>query len=88
MRERLGVPAGAVRSVQEALNLDQLKDRDLLLEVPVVDSAIDRANIFNAGFKFTHDGPGVRAPTPPHLHCQLLDLIQLYSAGFTPFSLC
>lgn len=59
-----GVPAGAVRSVQEALNLDQLKDRDLLLEVPVVDSAIDRATILNAGFKFAHDGPGVSAPAP------------------------
>ena len=68
LRERRGVPAGAVRSVQEALNLDQLKDPDLLLEVPVVDSAIDHATILNAGFKFAHDGPGVRAPPPPHLN--------------------
>lgn len=59
-----GVPAGAVRSVKEALDLDQLKDRDLLLDIPVIDSAIEKATILNAGFKFAHDGPGVSTAAP------------------------
>lgn len=61
-----GVPAGAVRSVEEVLQLDQLKDRGLQLEIPVNGTAIDRATILNAGFKFEHDGPGVDT-APPRL---------------------
>ncbi len=61
-----GVPAGAVRSVEDVLQLDQLKDRGLQLEIPVNGAAIDRATILNAGFKFEHDGPGVDI-APPRL---------------------
>lgn len=59
-----GVPAGAVRSVEEALSLDQLKDRGITLEVPVPNDAVAEATILNAGFLFAHDGPGLSDPPP------------------------
>ena len=59
-----GVPAGAVRTVQEMLALDQLKDRNITLSVPVPNPAVGQATILNAGFLFAHDGPGLDAPPP------------------------
>lgn len=59
-----GVPAGAVRSVSEAMKLDQLQGRNLQLEVPVPNAAVPLAQILNAGFLFAHDGPGVSGPPP------------------------
>ncbi|MGP9790556.1 CaiB/BaiF CoA transferase family protein [Roseinatronobacter sp. NSM] len=61
---RAGVPAGAVRSVSEALALDQLKGRNLTLDVPTPNPHVPMAKILNAGFQFAHDGPGHDAPPP------------------------
>lgn len=59
-----GVPAGVVRGVRDALALPQLDGRDLTLEVPVPNAAVERATVLNAGFRFAHDGPGLAAPPP------------------------
>ena len=59
-----GVPAGAVRPVREVLELDQLQGRDLMVEIPVPNPAVEQASILNAGFRFAHDGPGVSGPPP------------------------
>lgn len=59
-----GVPAGLVRTVEEALDHQQVEDRGLKLDIPVPHPAIGRATILNAGFRFGHDGPGVDAPPP------------------------
>lgn len=61
---RHGVPAGAVRSVEDVLQLDQLKSRDLKLDISVPNDAVGEATILNAGFNFAHDGPGLSAPPP------------------------
>ena len=53
-----GVPAGKVRPLDEAIALEQLQDRDLFLDLP------DGARVLNAGFRFRHDGPGVRDTAP------------------------
>lgn len=53
-----GVPAGKVRGVTEALTLDQLRDRDLFLDLP------DGQRILNAGFRFGHGGPGTTGNAP------------------------
>ncbi|MCO6381567.1 CaiB/BaiF CoA-transferase family protein [Oceanicola sp. 502str15] len=50
-----GVPAGKVRSVLDAMELEQLEGRDLFLDVPADGG---RATVLNAGFRFAHDGPG------------------------------
>lgn len=59
-----GVPAGAVRSVEEVLQLEQVKERGLFQSVPVPEGPESSARILNAGFRFGHDGPGVDAPPP------------------------
>lgn len=59
-----GVPAGAVRSVEDVLQLPQLEGRGLKLDIPVPNDAVQSAMILNAGFTFAHDGPGVSAPPP------------------------
>ena len=61
---RHGVPAGAVRSVEDVLELEQLADRGLKLEIPVPNEAVGAATILNAGFSFAHDGPGLSDPPP------------------------
>lgn len=53
-----GVPAGKVRSVQEALNMDHVAHRDLFLDLP------SGAQAMNLGFHFAHDGPGTNADAP------------------------
>lgn len=53
-----GVPAGKVRDVREALDLEQLETRDLFSELETGD------RVFNLGFHFAHDGPGVEASAP------------------------
>ena len=53
-----GVPAGKVRPITDTMELDQLKERDLFLDLA------DGSRILNAGFRFAHDGPGVDAPAP------------------------
>lgn len=55
-----GVPAGKVRDLREALDLEQLGTRDLFADLP------GGARVMNAGFQFAHDGPGV-ASDPPRL---------------------
>ncbi len=61
---RAGVPAGKVRTVGEALDLDQLRGRDLFLDVATPAAAAPTARILNAGFHFDHDGPGHDRPVP------------------------
>ena len=53
-----GVPAGKVRSLDEALEIEQLQGRDLFLDLS------DGSRVLNAGFRFRNDGPGVDAPAP------------------------
>ncbi|AUC54414.1 CoA transferase [Sagittula sp. P11] len=53
-----GVPAGKVRPLGEAMEMEQLRDRDLFLDLD------DGSRVLNAGFRFRHDGPGVSAPAP------------------------
>lgn len=53
-----GVPAGKVRDVEEALALEQVATRDLLIDLPRGGTAM------NAGFKFAHDGPGLAEDAP------------------------
>ena len=54
-----GVPAGKVRTLGEAVGMEQLQDRGLFLELP------DGQRILNAGFRFRRDGPGVERNAPP-----------------------
>ncbi|MGR3369525.1 MAG: CaiB/BaiF CoA transferase family protein [Sagittula sp.] len=53
-----GVPAGKVRPLGEAMEMEQLRDRDLFLDLD------DGSRVLNAGFRFRRDGPGVSAPAP------------------------
>lgn len=61
---KAGVPAGAVRKVSDALDLDQVKLRNLTIDVPTPNPHVPVATILNAGFQFAHDGPGHDAPPP------------------------
>lgn len=61
---REGVPAGKVRTLAEALELEQLSGRDLFLDVPTPNPAVPMARILNAGFRFAHDGPGHAGSVP------------------------
>ncbi len=61
---RAGVPAGKVRSVDEALNLEQLEGRELFLDLPPTGPGQPSPRILNAGFRFAYDGPGTNAPAP------------------------
>ena len=58
-----GVPAGKVRSLDEAMALQAARDGDLLMSVPDGISG-GQMSILNAGFRFAHDGPGTSAPAP------------------------
>lgn len=76
-----GVPAGAVRVVDEALSLEQVQGRGLTLEVAAPQAQNGTARILNAGFRFAHDGPGLDAPVPAlgeHTEAVLAEL------GMTP----
>ncbi len=53
-----GVPAGKVRPLAEALDMDQLGGRELFIDLP------DGSRVLNAGFRFHRDGPGVDAVAP------------------------
>jgi len=53
-----GVPAGKVRPLAEALEMEQLRERGLFLDLA------DGARVLNAGFRFGHDGPGVDKAAP------------------------
>lgn len=53
-----GVPAGKVRPLGEALQMEQLKNRDLFLDLP------GGERILNAGFRFERDGPTVNRDAP------------------------
>ncbi|MFZ2102647.1 MAG: CoA transferase [Oricola sp.] len=61
---RHGVPAGAVRSVEDVLRLEQLQGRNLKLDISVPNAAVETATILNAGFTFSHDGPGLSEAPP------------------------
>lgn len=53
-----GVPAGKVRALPEAMEMDQLAGRALFLTLP------DGSRVLNAGFRFRRDGPGIAADAP------------------------
>ncbi|SMH38951.1 CaiB/BaiF CoA-transferase family protein [Maritimibacter sp. HL-12] len=53
-----GVPAGKVRPLAEAIEMDQLQQRGLFLDLG------DGSRVLNAGFRFDHDGPGVDQVAP------------------------
>ena len=53
-----GVPAGKVRPLAEAMDMDQLRGRELFIDLP------DGSRVLNAGFRFHRDGPGVDAVAP------------------------
>jgi CoA:oxalate CoA-transferase len=60
-----GVPCGVVRDVASAIELPQVKGRELLLPIHI--PGLPRENdirVLNAGFQFEHDGPGVQEPPP------------------------
>jgi crotonobetainyl-CoA:carnitine CoA-transferase CaiB-like acyl-CoA transferase len=61
-----GVPCGLVREVGEAASLPHLEARGLRLPLQI-DGLPDgrrQVDILNAGFTFSHGGPGVTAPPP------------------------
>lgn len=76
-----GVPAGAVRSVDEVLQLEQIRHRGLTQTVPVTEGPLTRATLLNAGFRFAHDGPGVAAP-PPRLGEHTTEVLETF--GLVP----
>ena len=53
-----GVPAGKVRPLAEAMDMDQLRGRELFIDLP------DGSRVLNAGFRFHRDGPGVDTVAP------------------------
>ena len=53
-----GVPAGKVRPLGEAMEMPQIKSRDLFLDLP------DGSRILNAGFRFGHNGPSLDGNAP------------------------
>ncbi|MBV0911947.1 CaiB/BaiF CoA transferase family protein [Anianabacter salinae] len=53
-----GVPAGKVRPLNEAIEMEQLQGRDLFQDLP------DGSRVLNAGFRFGRDGPGVASLAP------------------------
>ena len=53
-----GVPAGKVRPLNEALEMEQLQGRNLFLDLP------DGERVLNAGFQFLRDGPGLDRGAP------------------------
>ncbi|MFZ7093768.1 CaiB/BaiF CoA transferase family protein [Primorskyibacter sp. 2E233] len=55
---KAGVPAGKVRRLEDALDMEQLQNRDLFLDLPGGD------RILNAGFRFQRDGPGIAQGAP------------------------
>ncbi|WP_010140698.1 CaiB/BaiF CoA transferase family protein [Oceanicola sp. S124] len=61
-----GIPAGIVRSLPQAMDLDQLASRDLFDEVQVPGDAFAgrSAQVLRSGFRFDHDGPEVAGPPP------------------------
>lgn len=63
-----GVPAGMVRTLEQAMALDQIAGRGLLQEVPVPCDGVTggTTQVLNAGFVFAHGGPQVTG-APPRL---------------------
>jgi CoA:oxalate CoA-transferase len=59
-----GVPAGAVRTVDDAVDKLLGNDRGLKLEIPLTDSERAFTTILNAGFLCSCDGPGLDASAP------------------------
>ena len=62
-----GIPCGMVREVGEAVSLPHLAERDMVLPLTVPGLPdCEQVHIVNAGFRMSHDGPGV-ATAPPRL---------------------
>ncbi len=61
-----GVPCGMIRTVGEALSLEQVHQRKLRVPVTVPGLPEPELGVLNAGFLFAEDGPQVDGP-PPYL---------------------
>ena len=81
-----GVPAGKVRTLEEALDLPQVAARDLFLDVPTGHAGLPRARVLNAGFRFGRDGPGHAraAPTLGEHTEEVLREVGLEAPGLSP----
>ena len=54
----VGVPAGKVRPLAEAMKMEQVQNRDLFIDLP------DGTRVMNAGFRFDRNGPGIDRNAP------------------------
>ncbi len=62
-----GIPCGMVRSVDEAVSLPHLQERDLILPLrPAGAQPAETQRVLNAGFLFERGGPMVEDPPPVH----------------------
>ena len=59
-----GVPCGMIRTVGEAMSLEQVRLRNLRLPVTVPGLPNPELGVLNAGFLFSDDGPRVDGPPP------------------------
>lgn len=59
-----GVPCGMIRTVGEAMSLEQVKQRNFALPVTVPGLPNPDLHVLNAGFLFGQDGPKVDGPPP------------------------
>jgi CoA:oxalate CoA-transferase len=60
----VGVPAGRVLTVPEALGLDQVRERGLIQELDQVEALGRPLRLALAGFVTAEDGPALRTPPP------------------------
>ena len=64
--EAVGVPAAVVNTIPEALQLEQVKHRGVLMEVPPPAGLGKPMTMVNASFHLNEGSPGVETP-PPHV---------------------
>ena len=64
--EAVGVPAAVVNTIPEALQLEQVKHRGVLMEVPPPTGLGKPMTMVNASFHLNEGSPGVETP-PPHV---------------------
>lgn len=64
--EALGVPAGVVNTIPQALELEQVKHRGVIMQVPPPTGLGKPMAMVNASFHLNEGSPGVDKP-PPHV---------------------